>query len=206
LAAEKNLSQSRVVSGATRLQPSTMLTGQAAGALAALSVRLGKPSRAVPPIRVQDALLAAGSTLALDEFEDVPAATGLWVDVQLASVYGVLPPSWRKKALKPDADLAAGEADAVAALVAQATGDPASADAFRAALPPAAPLPPGRGDTVSAGPTRADAVRAATRALRAALRDRAPALRSDPFPPVIAAERERARAMAGGDAEKRAEK
>ncbi|HVK06247.1 MAG TPA: FAD-dependent oxidoreductase, partial [Armatimonadaceae bacterium] len=192
LAAEKNLSQSRVVSGATRLQPSTMLTGQAAGALAALSVRLGKPSRAVPPIRVQEALLAAGSTLALDEFEDVPAATGLWADVQLASVYGLLPPAWKKKALKPDADLAAGEADAVAALVAQATGVPATADAFRAALPPSAPLPPGRGDTVSAGPTRADAVRAATRALRAALRDRAPALRSDPFPPVIAAERERA--------------
>ena len=33
--AEKNISQSRLVSGATRLQPITMLTGQAAGAIRA---------------------------------------------------------------------------------------------------------------------------------------------------------------------------
>ncbi len=39
LAAEKNISQSRMANGGTRLQPITMLTGQAAGALAALAVR-----------------------------------------------------------------------------------------------------------------------------------------------------------------------
>ncbi|MDD5421362.1 MAG: FAD-dependent oxidoreductase, partial [Synergistaceae bacterium] len=38
LAAEKNISVSRVVNGSTRLQPVTMLTGQAAGAIAAVSV------------------------------------------------------------------------------------------------------------------------------------------------------------------------
>ncbi len=36
--AEKNISQSRLANGATRLQPSTMLTGQAAGAIAGLAV------------------------------------------------------------------------------------------------------------------------------------------------------------------------
>lgn len=210
LAAEKNLSQSRVVSGATRLQPSTMLTGQAAGAIAGLAVRMNRPPRSVPPVRVQEALLAAGSTLALDEFEDVPPATGLWLDVQLTSVYGVLPPEWRgksSKTLKPDENLAPKEADAVAALLATATGVPAAADAFRAALPPAAPLPLGRGDTITAGPTRADAVRAAARTLRAVLAGRAPSLRSDPFPQVDLAEREKARATAataGSDEEKRA--
>ena len=35
LSAEKNISQSRLVNGATRLQPSTMLNGQAAGTIAA---------------------------------------------------------------------------------------------------------------------------------------------------------------------------
>ena len=39
LPAEKNLSQSRLANGATRLQPSTMLTGQAAGAIAGAAVR-----------------------------------------------------------------------------------------------------------------------------------------------------------------------
>ena len=204
LAAEKNLSQSRVVSGATRLQPSTMLTGQAAGALAALAVRMNRPPRAVPAIRVQDALLAAGSTLALDEFEDVPPATGLWQDVQLASVYGVLPPEWRKKSLQPGEDLSPGEADAVARLIASTTGVPAAADAFRAALPPAAPLPAGRGDTVTEGPTRADGVRAAAQTLRAMLSERASSLRSNPFPPLNIAEREKARAAAGGNGKKRA--
>ncbi|MES2465315.1 MAG: FAD-dependent oxidoreductase, partial [Armatimonadota bacterium] len=204
LAAEKNLSQSRVVSGATRLQPSTMLTGQAVGALAGLAVRMNRAPRAVPPLQVQEALLAAGSTLALDEFEDVPPATGLWQDAQLVSVYGVLPLSWRKKALKPDQDLAVGDADTVAALVAEAAGVPAAADTFRAALPPTAPLPLGRGDTVTAGPTRADAVRAAAQVLRSVLGDRASTLRSDPFPPVNVAEREKARLPRGAQGEKQA--
>jgi hypothetical protein len=208
LAAEKNLSQSRVVSGATRLQPSTMLTGQAAGALAGLAVRMNRQPRAIPPIRVQEALLAAGSTLALDEFEDVPPATGLWQDVQLALVYGVLPPEWigktskASKTLKPDATLTPEEADAMTRLLTNATGTPAVADRFRAALPPVAPLPLGRGDTVTAGPTRADAIRAAAQSLRSVLGDRASSLRSDPFPPVDLAEREKAHMQRGTNSKK----
>ncbi len=89
VAAEKNLSQSRIASGAMRLQPSTMLTGQAAGAIAAIACQLEVQPRAVPPILVQEALLDAGSTLSLDEFPDVVHGTELWKAVQLASLYGV---------------------------------------------------------------------------------------------------------------------
>ncbi|BBL77135.1 FAD-dependent oxidoreductase [Methylomagnum ishizawai] len=70
VAAEKNLSQSRYANGATRLQPITMLTGQAAGAIAALAVRKHVQPRAVPPGEVQAALRAAGVKIGLDDFRD----------------------------------------------------------------------------------------------------------------------------------------
>jgi hypothetical protein len=200
LAAEKNLSQSRVVNGATRLQPSTMLTGQAAGALAGLAVQRKQQPRAVPPILVQEALLAAGSTLALNAFDDVPSATGLWQDVQLSLVYNALPPEWRKKTLKPNENLTPEETNAIAALLTTATGAPIAADTFRAALPPNASLPLGRGDTVSAGPTRADAVRAIARTLHMVLGGKVSSLRSEPFPPVNRAEQEKSRSTTGASA------
>ena len=49
LPAEKNISQSRLANGATRLQPITMLTGQAAGTIAALAVKQGVQPRALDP-------------------------------------------------------------------------------------------------------------------------------------------------------------
>jgi hypothetical protein len=51
LPAEKNISQSRMVNGATRLQPHTMLMGQAAGAIAALAIEKGIQPRALDPNR-----------------------------------------------------------------------------------------------------------------------------------------------------------
>ncbi|QDU89569.1 putative FAD-binding dehydrogenase [Pirellulimonas nuda] len=87
--AEKNLSQSRLASGATRLQPVTMLTGQAAGAIAAIAVQRGVQPRDVPPIVVQNELLNAGSTLSLRRHEDVPHGVELWKAIQLASLYEV---------------------------------------------------------------------------------------------------------------------
>lgn len=59
VAAEKNFSQSRLVNAASRLQPSTMVIGQAAGALAALAVRNGVVPRNVPVGQVQSALYDA---------------------------------------------------------------------------------------------------------------------------------------------------
>ncbi len=90
LAAEKNISQSRLVNGATRLQPSTMATGQAAGALAALAVQRGEMLRDVAPALVQDVLARAGARLGVTKFADVPQSNPFWSDVEFVSGRGIL--------------------------------------------------------------------------------------------------------------------
>jgi len=90
--AEKNISQSRLVNGATRLQPITILNGQAAGAIAALAVREGVQPRNLNPIAVQAALLASGSNLIQRWHEDVSWGTPLWQAAQLLALYKVLDP------------------------------------------------------------------------------------------------------------------
>jgi hypothetical protein len=59
IVAEKSTSISNVVNGTTRLQPIVMLTGQAAGALAALAVKSKRQPRQVSVRKVQQALLDA---------------------------------------------------------------------------------------------------------------------------------------------------
>jgi hypothetical protein len=88
--AEKNLSQSRLANGATRLQPITMLTGQAAGAIAALAVKQGVQPRSLKPSEVQRALLRAGSTLIQRWYADVPWGTPLWRATQLLALHRVM--------------------------------------------------------------------------------------------------------------------
>ena len=61
IVAEKSISVSNIMNGATRLQPVVMQIGQAAGALAALSVVQGRSVRDVAVRDVQDVLLEAGS-------------------------------------------------------------------------------------------------------------------------------------------------
>jgi hypothetical protein len=90
LPAEKNISQSRLANGATRLQPITMLTGQAAGAIAALAVQQGLQPRKLAPLQVQAALLDAGCTLIQRWYADVPWGTPLWRATQLLSLHHVL--------------------------------------------------------------------------------------------------------------------
>jgi hypothetical protein len=84
LAAEKNISESRLANGATRLQPITMLTGQAAGTLAALAVAEGVAPRSVEPERVEIALLKSGSILARAPMPDLPMGTRPWQAAQFA--------------------------------------------------------------------------------------------------------------------------
>ena len=60
IVAEKSVSVSNLINGATRLQPVVMQLGQAAGALAALSQKQGKPVDKVSVRQVQAALLDAG--------------------------------------------------------------------------------------------------------------------------------------------------
>jgi hypothetical protein len=92
LAAEKNLSMTRLAAGALRLQPICMMIGQAAGALAALSVQNGTAPRALPPVRVQRALLEAGVVLSLCKYSDVPPEHPFYNAVQLSNLYGLLDP------------------------------------------------------------------------------------------------------------------
>lgn len=66
LPAEKNFSRSRMVNGATRLQPHTLNIGQAVGTIAALAAKQNLAPRAVDPVKVQRLLLKAGDTLAID--------------------------------------------------------------------------------------------------------------------------------------------
>jgi hypothetical protein len=88
--AEKNISQSRLVNGATRMQPSTMLMGQAAGTIAALSVKQKVQPRRLDPIAVQAVLLRDGSTLVQRWHADVPWGTPIWRATQLLSLHRVI--------------------------------------------------------------------------------------------------------------------
>lgn len=90
LAAEKNFSQSRLVNGATRLQPITMLTGQAVGAIAALAAQKGVQPRKLRPLDAQLLLLDAGSTLIPRWYKDISWGTELWKATQLLSLYKIM--------------------------------------------------------------------------------------------------------------------
>ena len=63
LVAEKSISVTNLINGSTRLQPVTMELGQAAGALAALSIKKRLSPREVSVRDVQEALLSAGARL-----------------------------------------------------------------------------------------------------------------------------------------------
>jgi hypothetical protein len=87
LPAEKNISQSRMANGATRLQPSTMLMGQAAGAIAALSIEKNVQPRALDPLLVQKALLDAGDVLTIEPVYDLPYLSPEWKAKQLQMLH-----------------------------------------------------------------------------------------------------------------------
>lgn len=90
IAAEKNLSVSRIVNGSIRLQPVTMHTGQAAGAIAALSAMSGVKARDLRVIDVQASLLTSRVPLSLYRFEDVPDYSPSWAGVEVALLYGYM--------------------------------------------------------------------------------------------------------------------
>lgn len=92
IAAEKNLSMSRIAAGALRLQPICMMTGQAAGVLAAAAVRENIQPRNVKAIRVQRELLNAGAILSLCDYADVPAEHKFFGSIQLSNIYGLAEP------------------------------------------------------------------------------------------------------------------
>ncbi|SKB02185.1 FAD dependent oxidoreductase [Prosthecobacter debontii] len=88
--AEKNISQSRLANGATRLQPSTMLMGQAAGAIAALAIQNQVQPRQLDPILVQDTLLKTGDTLQITPLKDIAKTSWEWQPAQMVTVRGLM--------------------------------------------------------------------------------------------------------------------
>ena len=119
LAAEKNISVSRLVNGAIRLQPAVMLAGQAVGTIAACAVRKGCEVRDVEPIDVQLRLLDAGSRLSMETFADVPEGSAEWKAVQIATLYGLLP-GMTRTLYAPSLPMTAKQADELLARLAAA--------------------------------------------------------------------------------------
>ena len=85
---EKGISVTNIVNGTTRLQPVVLLTGQAAGVLAAKSVILKKKVREVPVRMVQEELLK--NKCYLMPFADVKPDDPAWEAIQKVGVTGIL--------------------------------------------------------------------------------------------------------------------
>lgn len=88
IVAEKSVSVSNLINGATRLQPVVMQLGQAAGALAALSCLEDRPVRDVSVRKVQDALLESGCYLM--PYLDLPKDDRHFKAVQRIGATGLL--------------------------------------------------------------------------------------------------------------------
>ena len=90
LVAEKNLSQTRLVNGATRMQPAAMIIGQAAGAIAATAVSRKLQPRHVKALWVQYALAKSGAIITTYPFGDVPDSHPFFPHIQVASTRGIV--------------------------------------------------------------------------------------------------------------------
>lgn len=88
LPAEKNIGQSRLANGATRLQPSTMMTGQAAGVIAAIATRKNIQPRQVNYREVQQELL--NSKIILYPFSDVLPTDWYFKQVNYVALKGIM--------------------------------------------------------------------------------------------------------------------
>lgn len=88
IVAEKSISVSNIANGTTRLQPVVMQIGQAAGALAALSVGQEKKIADVKVRDVQDAILAAGGYLL--PYLDVSVESPLFKPLQRVGATGIM--------------------------------------------------------------------------------------------------------------------
>lgn len=111
--AEKGISVSNVANGTTRLQPCVMLTGQAAGVLAALSVLQKKQPRNVGVRSVQQKLLNAGAYIM--PYIDVPYQHPHFIAIQKIGATGILkgtgiPYKWANQTwFYPDATIRSSE-------------------------------------------------------------------------------------------------
>ncbi|MFM6924967.1 MAG: FAD-dependent oxidoreductase [Ferruginibacter sp.] len=88
IAAEKNISVSNIANGTTRLQPVVLLTGQAAGALAAVCIQKNIQPRKAGAREVQRVLLQAKCYLM--PYADVKPTDPYWEAIQKAGATGIL--------------------------------------------------------------------------------------------------------------------
>ena len=88
IVAEKSISVSNLMNGATRLQPVVMQLGQAAGVMAAYSVRSGIKVRNLPVRQVQHALLEAGCYIM--PYLDLPKDHKFFKTLQRIGATGIL--------------------------------------------------------------------------------------------------------------------
>lgn len=88
IVAEKSISVTNLVNGATRLQPVVLQVGQAAGALGALAVRNGVKVSKVPVREVQNSLLEAGGYLL--PYLDVPVSHPWFKSLQRIGATGIM--------------------------------------------------------------------------------------------------------------------
>lgn len=88
IAAEKNISVSNIVNGTTRLQPVVLLTGQAAGALAAYCVQKNSQPQKANARDIQQLLLNVKCYLM--PYVDVKPGDPYWEMIQKAGATGIL--------------------------------------------------------------------------------------------------------------------
>ena len=88
IVAEKNISVSNIVNGATRLQPVVLGVGQAAGALAAATVMEGKSTSQVSIRNIQNALVKSG--VYLMPYYDVKSDDEAFESIQRIGATGIL--------------------------------------------------------------------------------------------------------------------
>jgi hypothetical protein len=112
IVSDKAISVSNIINGATRLQPCVLLTGQAAGALAAISVKNKQEVRQINIHQIQQTLLDAKAYLMplIDVIPDDPCFQA----IQRVSVSGILkvrgePSPWANRTwFYPDSTITVG--------------------------------------------------------------------------------------------------
>jgi len=97
---EKGISVTNIVNGSTRLQPCVLLTGQAAGIMAALSIKQNKSPRKIDIRTVQKELLNRKAYLM--PYVDVKPVDSFWMEIQRVGATGILrgtgkPEGWANK-------------------------------------------------------------------------------------------------------------
>lgn len=90
IAAEKNLSASRIAAAAARLHPTATAIGQAAGTLAGLALKHDTAPRHVPTMAVQAALVLQGAHLAHHPVLGLSREDDDFAAVQLSIVHGLV--------------------------------------------------------------------------------------------------------------------